>query len=174
MGREIRRVPPDWEHPTVADEPRMRTRHDGTEAVNYQPLFDDDYDSAAEKWIAAMRRWEAFEGEEGETRRESKGKSWESRYYWEYAGGPPDPETYRKRKWTPKEATCYQVYETVSEGTPTSPVFKSLEEMEAWLVREGYSPEAAKGFCKRGYAFSMICADGKVLSDIESCSLQDA
>lgn len=40
----------------------------------------------------------------------------------------------------------YQIYETVSEGTPVSPVFESYEEMRRWLINEGYSEEAAAAF----------------------------
>jgi hypothetical protein len=32
--------------------------------------------------------------------------------------------------------TCYQVYETITEGTPISPVFESRESLIAFLVRE--------------------------------------
>src|SRR5690606_25679196 len=76
------------------------------------------------------------------------------RYFWEWEGAPPDEEYYRP-KWT-EPATCYQVYETVSEGTPVSPVFETLDELVAWLVEKGYSPEAARAFAETGWAPSLV------------------
>jgi hypothetical protein len=57
-----------------------------------------------------------------------------------------------EQEWTEEEAVCFQIYETVSEGTPVSPVFDTLGDMEDWLVNmKYYSPEEAKEFCKQGW-----------------------
>lgn len=63
------------------------------------------------------------------------------------------------------EKTHYQIYETVSEGTPISPVFASLQEMEEWLVNDGgrdgkVSRGAAKSFCVDGWVPSMMMMIG--------------
>ena len=163
MGREIRRVPPGWEHP----------QDDRT--GRYKPVYDNDYESAAREWIADLMAWEAGEnvlpsGTDITTSREYCG------YYWEYAGSPPDEEYYR-RAWTADKATCYQVYETVSEGTPVSPVFDSLDTLVEWLVNEaGYSRAAAEQFAKNGWVMSaafVVRSDGtgEFASDIEALAL---
>lgn len=54
----------------------------------------------------------------------------------EWHGEAPDPEYYRPR-WTADEATHYQLYETVSEGTPLSPPFASKAELVEYLVERG-------------------------------------
>ena len=127
MGREIRRVPPNWEHP--------RDRRG-----NYQPLHDEEYETAAKKWVDAFLKWENGKDPDRE--------EYETRYYWDWAGGPPDEEYYRPA--FTDEPTHYQIYETVSEGTPTSPVFATLDEMKGWLIREGYSETAAAKFVEYG------------------------
>jgi hypothetical protein len=74
-------------------------------------------------------------------------------------------------RWAPEEATCYQVYEDVTEGTPVSPVFDSLDGVRGWLVDQGYSRRAVEGFCRRGQAPTLVVADGEVYPDIESGAL---
>lgn len=65
------------------------------------------------------------------------------------------------------DATWFQMYETVSEGTPVSPPFPSLDALEDYLVNHGdfwdqrrgsggWRREAAKSFCADGFACSMI------------------
>ena len=49
MGREIRRVPANWEHPRT-------TRHGREE---YQPLRDRDAQSAFEEWMTEYQAWPA-------------------------------------------------------------------------------------------------------------------
>lgn len=134
MGREIRKVTPDWEHP------KDRTG-DG------QPLYDNDYDTAAAEWEAEYAEFMALSPEERE-------EKYGCQHYWEYSN-PPDEEYYRKEKWTPEQATAYQIYETVTEGTPVSPVFPDLDHMIQWLIGQGYSETAAKKFAESGWAPSM-------------------
>ncbi len=53
----------------------------------------------------------------------------------EQGGNPypsPDPADYMP-DWLPEQAPCLQWYETVSEGTPISPIFESEAEAEAWM-----------------------------------------
>ena len=131
MGREIRRVPLGWEHPK---------RSDG----RYQPLYDEDFESAEREWKEDAARWADGTHEDLVGHPEFKR---EFPAYEDWAGGPPDPAYYRKRKWTPEEATCWQYYETVSEGTPLSPVFETAEALVRWLVEvEGHSEKAARRF----------------------------
>lgn len=69
----------------------------------------------------------------------------------------------------PPEGEGYQLWETVSEGSPISPVFPTKETFIDYLVTEGYSREAAINFVEHGWAPTMMVRDGKVLKDIESC-----
>jgi hypothetical protein len=73
--------------------------------------------------------------------------------------------------WAPEEASCYQVYENVTEGTPVSPVFDSLDGVRDWLVDQGYSQRAAEGFCRHGQAPTLVLGEGAVYPDIESAAL---
>lgn len=62
----------------------------------------------------------------------------------------------------------YQIWENVTEGSPISPVFDSLDSMVEWLVREGYTESAARNFVAGGYAPSGALINGYFLEDIES------
>ena len=65
------------------------------------------------------------------------------------------------------EHTWYQVYQTISEGTPVTPAFSNKEELIEYLVEHGdywdqrrghggWDRVAAEQFVDRGYAPSMI------------------
>lgn len=111
MGREIRMVPPNWQHPKD-DRGRyigMRDRH-----------FDD-----------ALKEWEA---------EFARAKSGDHEYYdsfeqWAEENRSPTPSGYRP--WRNEEATWFQVWETVSEGTPVSPSFATREELIDYLANNG-------------------------------------
>jgi hypothetical protein len=126
--------------------------------VCYRPLYDKDYETAAEEWLRGLDQWRAgtHEGQPSEF----------SRYFWEYEG-TPDEETHRDRKWTEVEATHYQVYETVSEGTPVTPHFATKEELVEYLVKHGdfwdqqrghggWTRANAESFVERAWAPSLI------------------
>ena len=112
MGRECRRVPPDWQHPK-------------NDNGRYIPLYDEYYPTALEEWYAGWKSWE----EDGSKEHQ----------YWDYEGPPPDPESYRQRFWTDEEATHYMMYEDTTEGTPISPAFATPEELAHWLEDTGAS-----------------------------------
>lgn len=148
MGREIRRVPADWKHPKFTKD---QIKYDW-QKDEYHPLFDSDYQSTCAKWYK-----EAKEFKQDGT----------CHWYHEYAGDPPNEEYYRIRAWTAEEATHYQMYETVSEGTPVTPVFGTPEELIEYLVKHGdfwdqhrgeggWNRENAVRFVGSGYAPSAI------------------
>ena len=169
MGREIRRVPKDWEHPQ-----HERCNHwGGIESHGepgdwwYQkclkPLHDEDYETAAQEWIANFELWQ--QGKHPHQNDYCK-------YYWEY-DSPPDEDLCRPA-WTENEAICYQIYETVSEGTPVSPVFESLESLSRWLVDQGYSEKAALSFAKSGWVPSAVFSPATgFVSGIDIAGLDD-
>lgn len=79
-------------------------------------------------------------------------------------------------RWSVKEANHYQMYETVSAGTPISPVMPSPERLAQWLVankasafgRETASFEAWLRVCRGEPA--VTCAldhNGRVVSGVE-------
>jgi hypothetical protein len=154
MGREIRRVPDGWEHPTE----RYRD-FDGRLKSVYKPLYDGSYSRESERWIAEFDLWRRREHPAQVSAKQDgrfEGTLYDSDRFWEYEV-PPDEECMRP-DWEAMgvSADHYQIYETVSEGTPVSPVFGTLEEMKAWLVGEGYSEHAASEFVRRGSAMSMV------------------
>ncbi len=124
MGREIRRVPSWWQHPLDAE-------------GNYIPLFDRSYDEAVRDYEYELKLW--AEGRHPSQHRfpdDTTGLSYE-----EWCGAPPDTRIYRHESWTEDDATHVQLYENISEGTPASPMFATLDELGAWMIEHGYSQE---------------------------------
>ena len=180
MGREIRRVPPNWEHPqnTVWDPWR------NVEVVQYQPMYDRDVQSRMDEWLAGYQKW--LTGEFNKVRQENPDLTYSEaepyRAFCDWEGEPPDPKYYRP-KWTDGEATWFQVYETVSEGTPVSPPFETAEELAQYLAdygdfwyqkdqREGHRSfrtkptiDQARAFVCSGFALTgiAIAGNGEVL-----------
>lgn len=153
MGREIRKVAKGWQHPK-------------NENGHYQPMHEEYYLDAIEEWINNHRLW--AEGKHPDQLRKKDPP--EYNFYAEWSGNPPDVEYYRHVKWTDEEANCFQYYENVSEGTPLSPVFETLKELEDWLVEnQGHSRKAAENFCKSGYAPSMVFGGGVFKTGVDSC-----
>lgn len=159
MGREIRRVPKQWEHPRD---------HRG-----FIPLHDGDYETAIAEWIDNHLRW--LRGEH-EDQKDPETKA-EYRYYAEWNGDPPNVKEHRP-KWE-TEPTGWCLYENVSEGTPVSPVFDTPEELIEYLVANGdfwdqqngegrkYSRKAAENLVRSGYAPSLIIHNGQVYHGAE-------
>jgi hypothetical protein len=145
MGREIRMVPPNWEHPRDCN-------------GDYHPLYDGDYETSARDWMDECLSWEAG------THKDATEYKAEHPFYWDWDGPPPDKEYYHP-KWD--NATWCQVYETVSEGTPVTPPFATKEELIEYLVENGdfwdqkrgdggWSRENATAFANRGWAPTFI------------------
>lgn len=159
MGREIRRVPANWQHPTVKPE-NDPYRHGG-----YQPMYDRTFAEAAADWKAEFAKWEAGERPsycEGDDR---------NLEYWEWDSTPPVRDYYRP--WSDEEATWFQCWETVSEGTPVSPPFATQEELIEYLATKGdfwdqkrgdpaWGRQAAERFVRAGWAPSIIMQGGVV------------
>jgi hypothetical protein len=182
MGREIRKVPLGWEHPSEAMLPwqldngyhRYHKPGEFGYGLKFQPMYDNDIESKWREWKEELDQWLdgqhamqiKFPGEEGSKPTYANFVGWEGR--------SPDPDSYRSEVWTAEEANCYQIYETVSEGTPVSPVFETLDEMEQWLIGQGYSEAAAKGFCKIGWVPSgMFSPQTGIVTGIEIAGMKD-
>lgn len=119
MGREVRMVPKDWEHPK---------REDG----RFIALYDSDFKSCAEEWDKECAKWNAGNFPDYASE-ESKKMS-----YSEWEGDRPDKEDYMP-SFSKDSKTHYMMYETCSEGTPISTAFETPEELAKWLFETGAS-----------------------------------
>lgn len=115
MGREIRMVPPDWQHPPS----------DGLRGGRYKPLYygaGGRFEQRAEEWLAACAKWQA--GERPDYAGDDAPK-----YYWDWDGNPPSVEDYMLVGVPDEQCTHFMLYESTSEGTPLSPAFATLDEL---------------------------------------------
>ncbi|MES2295252.1 MAG: hypothetical protein V4527_18290 [Pseudomonadota bacterium] len=175
MGREVRRVPANWQHPKYPEDhykPHLRGR--------YVPLHDGGgYAARAAEWDEEFAKWRA-----GICRSYSGDSQWEpidpkylGRRYSEYDGPRPSPDDYMP-DWPDEQRTHLMMYEDTSEGTPISPAFATPEELARWLADNGASAfardtasyEAWLRVCRGGFAPSMIIKDGRMQSGVEGLS----
>lgn len=145
MGREVRMVPPHWKHPKKWNP-----------AGEYpQPMYDRTYEEAADEW---MKEYADFLANPKEM---ATAKKADAPYFWDWHGQPPDKEYYRPYK--SEDATWYQLWETVSEGTPVSPPFATKEKLAQYLAvngddwdkkrgNGGWGLERARAFVESGWA----------------------
>jgi len=164
MGREIRLVPKGWEHPRNED-------------GHFKALFDEDYQTAAKEWWDAAVAWHS-----GGPLQEYADEDTRATYpwYWDWTDSPPDQESYRPAFTEP--ADCFQIYETVSEGTPVSPVFETKEDLiewmchpidrtqeynrgEDWQCMQGRTRESAEAFAEAESACSFVMSPERGLED---------
>lgn len=147
MGREIRKVPKGWVHPQY--EPGPDNPHNWT---GPKPLYDNDFETVAEEWCVNNELWRKGK-HPSQLKRDADFRT-AYPYFWMYAVQPPD-STYYRPKWTEEERTCLQIYETVTEGTPVSPVFETGDDLVHWMVQRGTSEKAARRFLEEGWVPSM-------------------
>lgn len=112
MGREIRRVPLNWQHPIEWVQRIDRFAGDGSTRpeLSFKPLFERDY------YETAVREYDPTDPDD-------------AKY------GPPKIENYMPDfSDVPEDEMGICMYETTSEGTPISPVFKDPDELAHWLA----------------------------------------
>ena len=120
MGREARRVPKDWQHPT--------------DSRGYPiPMYNGDHETACVEYQRGVVSWNAG----SHPMQRSEWTRLHCRFYWDYFG-PPPPE-YGERgspmfEHPRDDLTHLQLYETTSEGTPIGPVFETLDELCEWAA----------------------------------------
>ncbi len=114
MGRQLRRVTENWQHPKNKD-------------GNYIPLFD------GEKFKKQLSDWEEGERQWNNGFKDDWNDGWKPKEndeinmsYEEWSGGKPLESDYMPQ-WSEEEKTHIQLYEDTTEGTPKSPVFKADE-----------------------------------------------
>lgn len=150
MGREVRRVPADWQHPKE-QKPDWST---GRMTDRYKPLHDGSYAQAAKDFLEKANA----EGLEAAT---------------DYYGAAPMPDEYMP-DWPAEQRTHYMMYEDTSEGTPISPAFATPEELARWLADTGASSfgqmtatyEQWLRVARGGYACSLVVTGGVMESGV--------
>jgi hypothetical protein len=125
MGRELRMVPENWEHPK-------------NENGNEKPLLGGsftkelaDYKEGKQKWNEGLR--ENWFPKKDESKWNPKSEDEQKMSWEEWTGEKPDKQDYMP-EWSDKEKTHFQMYETCTEGTPISPVMDSIEKLAHWLA----------------------------------------
>ena len=159
MGREIRMAPENWAHP-------QKMYGSG---MGYQPMFDRTFADAAKEWRDEYAKWEA-----GDRGSHFVAADYPVDFqYWEWENRPPLREDYRP--WADDDATWFQVWETVSEGTPVTPPFATTEELVEHLVTVGDDWDVKRGnggwlranaesFVRAGFAMSGVIVGGTMFA----------
>lgn len=172
MGREVRRVPADWQHPKAWNSYRGED--------TYIPLYEGDfgggYEALAAEWDEGRAKWQ-----EGLCRSYGEGERWvpideedRAMRYTDYSGARPSPDDYMPN-WPEEQRTHYMMYEDTSEGTPISPAFATPEELARWLADNGASAfggqtasyEAWLNIARGGFAPSCAIVNGEMMSGVE-------
>lgn len=155
MGREVRMVPPGWEHPKdkrgslipllrqtrneyVAEKAAWERKDMAALPSYVLPRFLDEY--TYEEWAGTINK------------------------------GPRMPD------FEPGTATHFRMYETCSEGAPISPAFATAEELARWLADNGASAMGSRHalyeewlrMIRVGTACSGVMSGGRVISGVEA------
>lgn len=159
MGREVRRVPLDWEHPLDDGE--------------HIPLLTADHAQALLEWEEAKAQWKRgfvsdYHG--GWKLRDNAGGS-----FTDWAGSRPKPGEYMPA-FAPGTAIGFCMYETCSEGTPISPVFATPELLAQWLADNKASAfgsmtatyEQWLDTIRRGSSVSAVIHNGVIQSGVSA------
>lgn len=162
MGREVRRVPQNWQHPK-------------DESGHFIPLYGDCYSEAVARWEEGKKKWDEGLIEDYKGGWESAGGRNLTMTWEEWTGECPVPEDYFP-DWNVGTRTHYQMYETTTEGTPISPVMASPQELAQWLVDNNASAfadqtasyDAWLRVCEGGYACSGVVTAGEMVSGVEA------
>lgn len=168
MGREVRKVPADWQHP----------RND---RGRYIPL-SDRYEEDLREWKEGYEKWNiGLVWDFGKKVWIPKSdNTWHQGEYWEYAGDPPHEEDYMLVGVPEEERTHLMMYEDTSEGTPISPAFETPEQLARWLADTGASAFGGAGAtyeawlttCKGGWAPSAAWSRNTgLISGVEAMNL---
>lgn len=165
MGREIRMVPANWQHPQDSN-------------GEYIPLLDG-YTRHLKRWKEESEQWA-----KGLRRDYSKDDGWKPLApdddYSSWVGEAPDPSHYMP-EWPAEQCTHFCMYETCSEGTPISPPCATAEECARWLADSGASAFGSEtatyeqwlATCKAGWAASGIYTpETGLISGVAAAAMQ--
>jgi hypothetical protein len=171
MGREVRMVPANWNHPKYDTNSAPYPNRVG----KHIPLFKGSYAEAAADWDEARTKWE-----EGLVRDYANG-GWKPKSedhigrYTEWEGARPSPDDYMP-DWSEDQRTHHMMYETTSEGTPISPSFTTPEKLARWLAdnkasafgSQTASYESWLYVANGGFAPSAVMTDAGLESGVEA------
>ncbi len=88
--------------------------------------------------------------------------------YEDFWGEPPEPNDPTLRPEYEEEPTWYQVYETVTEGTPVTPPFATEQELADYLVRHNYGTQKQiDAFVRNGWTLAFAFIGGKTVVTFE-------
>ena len=146
MGKEIRRVPPNWEHPT-------------NKLGHFMPMLDETYEAALTEWTANKKLWDQGKHPNQEEFKEA------TQYTYEEWHGPTPNQEYHRPEFQ-EEPTWHQIYENTTEGTPLTPPFATTLELEKYLIEEGLAtPAQASAFTRQGNIPNLVIGPEEILSD---------
>ena len=182
MGREVRMVPKDWNHPRYTSNDEIT--HDRPYLIGrYQPLFerpvdDDTLEKEIAEWDKNNEEWNNGMAWDWLSRsfKPKEGSALNYETYAEWAGDRPNPDDYMPQ-FSPESATYLQMYETTSEGTPISPPMPTPESLARWLADNNASAfggmtatyEEWLSACKIGWVPSAVVGDdGNLQSGVAS------
>ncbi|HXU26062.1 MAG TPA: hypothetical protein VN698_02435 [Bacteroidia bacterium] len=207
MGREIRRVPANWQHPKY-----IRETYSGY-ILCYKAMCQWSYDEAIESYKNQIEEFKEaynlykngfimFENhcvtikdycqkyidkylKPADKKFSAYEKCWLVMEHGLETGTLdieyifnipkyPDPQRYMPTgEW-------YQLYETVSEGTPLSPPFETADQLIDWLSNNldyrgtQWSREAATNILKVGFAVSLIVNNGEMYTPEQQHLIKEA
>lgn len=195
MGREVRRVPADWVHPTYVNRRGERVPRP-MHPWPYEENLREWEETTVPEWLEGQRLWyheglvKTYGGNletiaEVLARTECYRRPKPGEESWDWYAGPypskPQPEDYMPQ-WSNEERTHYMMYEDTSEGTPISPAFATPEELARWLADTGASAFAdqtasydawLKMILGPGFSVSAVMVGGKFASGVEAAALLD-
>ena len=162
MGREVRRVPANWQHPRSDDDRKqyIPLREGEKNLVEHQKEWDENCKQYHLGFVKEKDKWVP--------------RPSDTPYrYCDYYGSRPCQDEYMPY-WDKSVATHYQMYENTTEGTPISPVFATPEELARWLVDNKASAfggmtasyEQWLRVCNGGWAPSAVVIGGVLQSGV--------
>ena len=134
MSREIRRVPANWQHPTY------RTERWGRGIIEtFKPLLDGSFAKVSAEWDEKSAAWDR-----GERPDYFDAEKYGDISFIDWDGERPNQDWYVPYD-VDGDLPWFQMYETVSEGTPVTPAFATAEELIEHLSTIGETHEGRPG-----------------------------
>lgn len=167
MGREIRNVPANWEHPK-------------NNSGKYQPLMAN-YVRALEHYKDDVEEFIKHIAEVLSDKSETiiyKQKFTDPQKVFTYLTEDDQLTIPNIKDYMPSGSWC-QLYEDVSEGMPLSPPFATKQKLVEWLSNNEdfwgseWSKEAAQDIVETGFAMSGVISNGRYYKPEEQHLLKE-
>lgn len=130
---------------------------------------DDDNVNKSDSRFALYRMLKRFAGKDFFTCKVCNGEG----AIEEYAGQFKERDEWERSD--PPNGPGYQLWETVSEGSPISPVFGDPRALAQWMIHNGHSShiEKALEFIQQGWAPSGVIVDGEIVLGVNYIGSRD-